>query len=208
MKALGLIEVDGYLAAIIASDAALKSANVKLLGLEPVKSGITCVKLVGEVDAVKASVEAGEKAAKDIGMLRRAHVIARLHEDTAKLLIEEDVGSNDVDDVNDVNYIEEANEAKDVNDVNDNNDNNHETSAINYDLSQQESKAIDSVDEFQASEKLGKKLNYKNMKVDHLRNYVKKLKINNLTNKQIKLMKKVQLIDILDEYFKEKEEGE
>lgn len=206
MKALGLIEVDGYLTAIIASDAALKSANVTLIGIEAVKSGISCLKITGDVDAVKAAVEAGEKAAKDKGLLRRAHVIPRLHEDTANLLLSE---------------------------VFINVENNNEAKIIDYDIAQQEDEILDTIDEFQdkiidttndiqykykivdsideelqTEEKLDNKLNYTNMKVDQLKNYVKKLKIDNLTNKQIKLMKKVQLINILDDYFKESEEGE
>jgi len=112
-------------------------------------------------------------------------------------------------------------------------ENNNEAKIIDYDIAQQEDEILDTIDEFQDKiidttddiqykykivdsideelqtvEKLDNKLNYTNMKVDQLKNYVKKLKIDNLTNKQIKLMKKVQLINILDDYFKESEEGE
>lgn len=180
MKALGLIEVDGYLTAIIASDASLKAANVTLIGIEKVKSGISCVELTGDVDAVKAAVDAGEKAANDIGLLRRAHVIPRLHEDTAKILFDQE------------EII----------------DNSDDFEAIDSDISEQESIETNAVEMIHLIEKSSKKLNYNNMKVDQLRNYVKKLKINNLTNKQIKLMKKEQLIHILDDYFKENGEGE
>ena len=201
MKALGLIEVDGYLTAIIASDAALKSANVKLIGIEAVKSGISCVKLEGEVDAVKAAVDAGEKVAKDNGLLRSAHVIPRLHEDTAKLLTNEafvneetEVVVKDIEDIEDIKNIKSIEEIEDIEDI--------------KDIVQQENNSISFIEDTQTVEKSDKKLNYNNMKVDQLRNYVKKLKINSLTNKQIKLLKKVQLINILDDYFKENEEGE
>lgn len=180
MKALGLIEVEGYLTAIIASDAALKAANVTLIGIEAVKSGISCVKLTGDVDAVKASVDAGEKAARDKGLLRSAHVIARLHEDTVRLL---------------------------TNEVLINTEKNPEAVIDNI-SKPEEIKTDTTIDMIQLIDKSSKKINYENMKVDQLRNYVKKLKINNLTNKQIKLMKKVQLINLLDNYFKENEEGE
>ena len=207
MKALGLIEVDGYLTAIIASDAALKSANVKLIGIEAVKSGISCVKLEGEVDAVKAAVDAGEKVAKDNGLLRSAHVIPRLHEDTAKLLTNEafvneetEVVVKDIEDIEDTEDIEDIKNIKSIEEIEDIED--------IKDIVQQENNSISFIEDTQTVEKSDKKLNYNNMKVDQLRNYVKKLKINNLTNKQIKLLKKVQLISILDDYFKEKEEGE
>ena len=192
MKALGLIEVEGYLTAIIASDAALKAANVTLIGIEAVKSGISCVKLTGDVDAVKASVEAGEKAARDNGLLRRAHVIPRLHEDTARLLTDEVFPNTNIE--------PEINADK--------NPNENPEAVIDNNLSQPEEIKTDTIEMIQLIDKSSKKVNYQNMKVDQLRNYVRKLKINNLTNKQIKLMKKVQLINMLDEYFKENEEGE
>ena len=45
-KALGLIEVRGFLGAIVVADAALKAANVSLLNVETVKSGLNTVQLV------------------------------------------------------------------------------------------------------------------------------------------------------------------
>jgi len=205
MKALGLIEVDGYLTAIIASDAALKSANVTLIGIEAVKSGISCLKITGDVDAVKAAVEAGEKAARDKGLLRRAHVIPRLHEDTANLLISE-VFIN-VENNNEAKIIDDVAQQEDI--IRDTIDEFQDKIIDTTDDIQYNYKIVDKIDEeLQKVEKLDNKLNYTNMKVDQLKNYVKKLKIDNLTNKQIKLMKKVQLINILDDYFKESEEGE
>ena len=85
MKALGLIEVNGYVAGIEAADAALKAANVTLIALEKVNAGITNVQITGDVGAVKAAVDAGKLAAEALGMLRAYHVIPRLHEETLKL---------------------------------------------------------------------------------------------------------------------------
>lgn len=85
MKALGMIEVDGYVAGITAADAALKAANVTLIALEKVNAGITNVQITGDIGAVKAGVDAGKLAAEELGMLRASHVIARLHEETLKL---------------------------------------------------------------------------------------------------------------------------
>jgi len=76
-RALGLIEVKGYLGAIEAADIALKSANVNLIGCEIVRGGLVTVKLEGDVSSVKAAVEAAEDALAKLSILVVAHVIAR-----------------------------------------------------------------------------------------------------------------------------------
>ncbi|MBU3190819.1 BMC domain-containing protein [Clostridium bowmanii] len=76
-RALGLIEVKGYLGAIEAADIALKSANVNLIGCEIVRGGLVTVKLEGDVSSVKAAVEAAEDALTKSNILVVAHVIAR-----------------------------------------------------------------------------------------------------------------------------------
>ncbi|MGL5085370.1 MAG: BMC domain-containing protein [Clostridium sp.] len=97
IKALGMIEVDGYLAGVTAADAALKAANVTLIALEKVNAGITNVQVTGDIGAVKAAVDAGKMAAEELGMLRASHVIARLHEETLKLFPAFNKKNNDVD---------------------------------------------------------------------------------------------------------------
>lgn len=87
MKALGMIEVDGYIAGVAAADAALKAANVTLIALEKVNAGITNVQITGDIGAVKAGVDAGAMVAEELGMLRANHVIARLHAETLKLFL-------------------------------------------------------------------------------------------------------------------------
>lgn len=86
-KALGLIEVNGYLAAVEAADSALKAADVTLIGLEVVKAAITVVKLTGDVAAVNAAVDAGRASAEALGRLRTSHVIPRLDEQLNNFLI-------------------------------------------------------------------------------------------------------------------------
>ncbi|MGH4139736.1 BMC domain-containing protein [Clostridium sp.] len=76
-RALGLIEVKGYLGAIEAADVALKSANVNLIGCEIVRGGLVTVKLEGDVSSVKAAVEAAEDALAKLNVLLASHVIAR-----------------------------------------------------------------------------------------------------------------------------------
>lgn len=85
-KALGLIEVNGYLAAVEAADSALKAAGVTLLGLEKVNAAITVVKLTGDVAAVKAAVDAGTAAAEALGRLRTSHVIPRLDDQLSNFI--------------------------------------------------------------------------------------------------------------------------
>lgn len=66
-KSLGFIETFGLAACVAAADAAVKSANVKLLGFEYAKGGGMCtVKVEGNVGACKAACEAGKKAAEAV----------------------------------------------------------------------------------------------------------------------------------------------
>ena len=58
-QSLGLIETVGMAAAVEAADAAMKSANVSLVGYELTKGGgMVTVKLEGEVGAINAAVAA------------------------------------------------------------------------------------------------------------------------------------------------------
>lgn len=64
-KSIGFIETFGLAACVAAADAAVKSANVKLLGYEYAKGdGMCTVKVEGNVGACKAAIEAGKKAAE------------------------------------------------------------------------------------------------------------------------------------------------
>ena len=64
-KAIGFIETFGLTAAITAADAAVKTANVKLLGYEYAKGdGMCTVKVEGDVGACKAAIAAGKRAAE------------------------------------------------------------------------------------------------------------------------------------------------
>ena len=86
-NALGLIEVKGFLGAIAAADAALKAAGVTCLGVEIIKGGLVTVKLGGEVGAVQAAVDAGAETAVQLNVLLTRHVIPRVHEETATLVV-------------------------------------------------------------------------------------------------------------------------
>ena len=83
--ALGQIETRGLVAAIEAADAMVKAANVNQVGRESVGGGYVTVIVTGDVGAVKAAIDAGATAAKKIGELVSAHLIARPHDEVAKV---------------------------------------------------------------------------------------------------------------------------
>ena len=77
-KSLGLIETEGLAAGIEAADAAVKSANVELIGYELTKGGgWTTIKVQGDVGAVKAAVDAARMAANKVTRTVSTRVIAR-----------------------------------------------------------------------------------------------------------------------------------
>ncbi|CAC96373.1 MULTISPECIES: BMC domain-containing protein [Listeria] len=86
-EALGLIEVTGFLGAVVAADTCLKAANVELIRCEVIKGGLTTVELTGDVGAVNAAVEAGKAATESLGCLISSHVIARMSEETKSLFV-------------------------------------------------------------------------------------------------------------------------
>lgn len=79
-KALGIFETIGFVAAVTGADAALKSAEVKLLGCRYVGSGLVSVLLSGDVSSVKVAVELGCSAAEQVGAVKSQTVIARTAE--------------------------------------------------------------------------------------------------------------------------------
>lgn len=77
-ESLGLIETIGLTAAVAAADAAVKSANVTLVGYELANGdGMTVVKVRGDVGAVKAAVSAAAAEASRVGTVVSTSVIAR-----------------------------------------------------------------------------------------------------------------------------------
>lgn len=80
-----MIETKGLVALIEASDAALKSADVKMTGWEKVGSGLVCAFFVGDVASIKAAVDAGAEAAARVGEVAAVQVIARPHDELVKI---------------------------------------------------------------------------------------------------------------------------
>lgn len=81
MEALGMIETRGLVALIEASDAMVKAARVKLVGVKQIGGGLCTAMVRGDVAACKAATDAGAAAAQRIGELVSVHVIPRPHGD-------------------------------------------------------------------------------------------------------------------------------
>ena len=79
-KALGVFETIGFVPAVTGADAALKSAEVEILGCRYVGSGLVAVLLAGDVSSVKVAVESGCSAAAQVGSVKWQTVIARTAE--------------------------------------------------------------------------------------------------------------------------------
>lgn len=74
MEALGMIETKGLVALIEASDAMVKAARVKLVGVKQIGGGLVTAMVRGDVAACKAATDAGAAAAQRIGELVSVHV--------------------------------------------------------------------------------------------------------------------------------------
>jgi len=77
--ALGMIETKCFAAMVEASDAMVKAARVELIGYEKTGGGYVTAVVRGDVAAVKAAVEAGQRSAEKIGEIVAVHVIPRPH---------------------------------------------------------------------------------------------------------------------------------
>ena len=77
MEALGMIETRGLVALIEASDAMVKAARVKLVGVKQIGGGLVTAMVRGDVAACKAAAAAAQR----IGELVSVHVIPRPHGD-------------------------------------------------------------------------------------------------------------------------------
>src|ERR1043166_7941523 len=84
--ALGMIETRGFIGAVEAADAMVKTANVVLVGKEYLLNGYLAVLVRGDVGSVQAATEAGSVAARRVGELIAVHVIPRPFDETDKIL--------------------------------------------------------------------------------------------------------------------------
>src|ERR1043165_1871001 len=84
--ALGMIETKGFVGMVEAADAMVKAARVELVGFEKIGGGYVTAIVRGDVAAVKAATEAGQRAAERIGELVSVHVIPRPHQNIDHVL--------------------------------------------------------------------------------------------------------------------------
>jgi carbon dioxide concentrating mechanism protein CcmO len=79
-QAIGMIETRGLVGVIESSDAMCKAANVELVKSIEIGGGFVTTIVRGDVGAVRAAVDAGTHACRNVGELIATHVIARPHE--------------------------------------------------------------------------------------------------------------------------------
>jgi microcompartment protein CcmL/EutN len=81
VQAIGLIETQGLVGLVGASDAMAKAANVKIVKTIQIGGSYVTVMVQGDIGSVRAAVDAGAEAVKTGGgHLVTAHVIANPHD--------------------------------------------------------------------------------------------------------------------------------
>lgn len=86
-EALGLLETQGLVAALHATDDMLKSSNVKLVGKEKIGAAYVTIMIRGDVAAVQTAIDTGKQTVSRLGgKLILADVIPRPHPELAALL--------------------------------------------------------------------------------------------------------------------------
>ena len=78
-QALGMIECRGFAAMVEASDAMVKAAKVELKRFEKTGGGYVTAIVRGDVAAVRAALDAGQRAAERVGEVISVHIIPRPH---------------------------------------------------------------------------------------------------------------------------------
>lgn len=86
MISVGIIDTVGFTGAVTALDTCLKTADVEFVRYEKMSGGIVSIIIKGDVGAVSASVMAGIEAAAAVGEYRKHTIIARIDDQTEKLL--------------------------------------------------------------------------------------------------------------------------
>lgn len=86
INALGLLEVEGMVAAVDAADAMLKAANVTLLNHEVLDPGKVTLVVEGDLAACRAALDAGSAAALRTGRVISRKEIGRPEDDTQWLI--------------------------------------------------------------------------------------------------------------------------
>lgn len=86
-NALGLLETQGLVAALHATDDMLKSSNVTIAGKEKIGAAYVTIMIRGDVAAVQTAIEVGKQTVERLGgKLIMADVIPRPHPELSALL--------------------------------------------------------------------------------------------------------------------------
>lgn len=231
MKALGMIETRGLVAAIEAADAMVKAANVTLTCKEHVGGGLVTVMVRGDVGAVKAATDAGAAAAERVGELISVHVIPRPHEELEFLFREPDpVTPNDppeeetavedteqtaVTEIPEETNSEEEKEPEEP-EVEESSETMEEPITANVEVQETEAISADPIAEALSEQKPRVKTKAEDIKkasagyteetlyklsVSKLRDIARKLRIDNMTKKEIQYAKKQELVKKILEFL-------
>lgn len=214
MNAIGLIETIGYVAAIEASDACVKSANVNIVSLERVGAGIVTLTICGDVGAVKSAVEAGEMAASRIGTLRSSHVIPRMHSEVADALFkkEETKVVEDVKEQEEIYLNETLNIVKEESEeINENKEQNLDTkdTEVIEEINNSNIDNEDVLEQLHIDEENSSQENTTSDKGDLSKHSVKELKAmakkldSSITYKELNILKKEELINLVKKLNRE-----
>lgn len=214
MNAIGLVEVIGYVAAIEACDTCVKSANVNLVSLDKVGSGIVTLTISGDVGAVKSAVEAAEVSVERIGTLRSTHVIPRMNKEVAEVLFKKEDKKEIKEEVDIKNEVKEALltevSSLEQEQLNINEDSNIKANSEILEDNTIEANHIEEIDKpVDLDETIEKEENTNSDKDDlskksvkELKAYIKKLN-SSLTNKDLNSLKKEELIDLINKLIRE-----
>ncbi|WP_346939109.1 BMC domain-containing protein [uncultured Clostridium sp.] len=129
MQALGLIETKGLLAAVEAADTMVKSADVSIIEKTYVGGGLVTIAVTGDVGAVKAAIEAGVAAVKNLNQeaLVSEHVIPRPHEELESIIgskpsvetQEALVSDEKTEEVQEIQQVQEVGAAEEIEEIQD-----------------------------------------------------------------------------------------
>lgn len=198
MKALGMIETRGLVAAVEAADAMLKAANVTLTCKEQVGGGLVTVMVRGDVGAVKAATDAGAAAAERVGELISVHVIARPHEELEPVLkMPDGEGPEPVPEALEAEKPEPEFGKQETGTVKPEAEIRTED-ATQEEPSEEEISAEDAPVEYTEAA-------LSRMPVVKLRDIARKLQIDNMTRKEIRYAKKQELMEKILQFLEEAE---
>ncbi len=87
-RALGFIETRGLVGIVEATDAMCKAASVEFVKTIQIGGGYVTAVVRGDVGSIRAAVDAGANAAKNVGELVSSHIIPSPHEEMIQGMLE------------------------------------------------------------------------------------------------------------------------